>query len=72
MFTAYNRTSDGWLEWNGNQYFINTHKMAMENARTFCKQRHGDLVTVNSEAERVFLWQQVSSDTTLFAWYLTA
>ena len=36
--------------------------MAMEDARHFCKQRHGDLVTINSEEERVFLWKQVSSD----------
>lgn len=33
--------------------------MAMEDARYFCQQRHGDLVTINSEAESIFLWQQV-------------
>lgn len=36
--------------------------MAMEEARHFCQQRHSDLVTINSEAESVFLWKQVSSD----------
>ncbi len=36
--------------------------MAMEEARHFCQQRHGDLATINSEAESVFLWKQVSSD----------
>ncbi|XP_067385114.1 macrophage mannose receptor 1-like [Channa argus] len=56
----YNKTSDGWLEWNGNQYYFNKKSMAMEEARTFCQQRHGDLVTINSEAESVFLWKQIS------------
>lgn len=59
FFSDYNKTSDGWLEWRGNQYFINTARMAMEDARYFCQQRHGDLATINSEAENIFLWQQV-------------
>ncbi|XP_067462383.1 macrophage mannose receptor 1-like [Thunnus thynnus] len=54
-----NRTSDGWLEWNGNQYYFNTLSNAMEDARHFCQQRHGDLVTINSEEERLFLWKQI-------------
>ncbi|XP_044077015.1 macrophage mannose receptor 1-like [Siniperca chuatsi] len=56
----YNKTSDGWLEWNGTQYYINSRSMAMEEARHFCQQRHGDLVTINSENESVFLWKQIS------------
>ncbi|XP_039999700.1 macrophage mannose receptor 1-like [Xiphias gladius] len=58
----YNMTSDGWLEWEGKQYYINNRKMAMEEARHFCQQRHGDLVTINSEAESVFLWKQISRE----------
>lgn len=34
--------------------------MAMEDARYFCQQRNGDLVTITSEAENIFLWQQVN------------
>uniref|UniRef100_A0AAQ5XYV6 Mannose receptor, C type 1b n=1 Tax=Amphiprion ocellaris TaxID=80972 RepID=A0AAQ5XYV6_AMPOC len=56
----YNTTSDGWLIWKGNQYYFNSETMAMEGARRFCQQRHGDLVTINSEAERLFLWKQIS------------
>ncbi|KAM7379548.1 hypothetical protein PAMP_005094 [Pampus punctatissimus] len=56
----YNTTSDGWLEWNGNQYYFNINSIPMEDARYFCKQRHSDLVTINSEAESVFLWKQIS------------
>ncbi|KAM3850436.1 macrophage mannose receptor 1-like [Diretmus argenteus] len=58
--TNYNVTADGWLEWRGNQYYINQMSMAMEDARHYCKQRHGDLVVINSEAENLFLWKQIS------------
>ncbi|XP_035526281.1 macrophage mannose receptor 1-like [Morone saxatilis] len=55
----YNETSDGWLVWNENQYYINKEKMAMEDARLFCQKRHGDLVTINSKAESDFLWKRM-------------
>lgn len=35
----------------------------MEDARQFCKEKHGDLVSIGSEAENMFLWRQVSSHT---------
>uniref|UniRef100_A0A3B4XF49 Mannose receptor, C type 1b n=1 Tax=Seriola lalandi dorsalis TaxID=1841481 RepID=A0A3B4XF49_SERLL len=57
----YNRSLDGWLEWKGNQYYLNSKLMAMEDARHFCQQKHADLVTINSEAESVFLWKQISN-----------
>ncbi|XP_041804547.1 macrophage mannose receptor 1-like [Chelmon rostratus] len=56
----YNTTSDGWLVWRGNQYHINRQVLAMEEARHFCKQRHGDLVSISSKDENTFLWKQVS------------
>ncbi|XP_043990703.1 macrophage mannose receptor 1-like [Gambusia affinis] len=56
----YNRTTDGWLQWRENQYFFETREVANDNARASCKAKHADLVTINSEAERVFLWKQIS------------
>ncbi|KAF3698790.1 Macrophage mannose receptor 1 [Channa argus] len=56
----FNTTSDGWIEWKGNQYFINSISMAAEDARHFCQQRHGDLISISSKDENVFLWKQVS------------
>uniref|UniRef100_A0AAQ5Y063 Mannose receptor, C type 1b n=1 Tax=Amphiprion ocellaris TaxID=80972 RepID=A0AAQ5Y063_AMPOC len=60
VFPDYNQTSDGWLEWKGNQYYFNHYSSAMEDARAVCKRKHSDLVTINSEAENVFLWKQVT------------
>lgn len=63
MISDYNITSDVWLEWKGKQYFFGNDPLAMDDARHFCKQRHGDLVSIDSEDEDIFLWGQVSSHT---------
>lgn len=55
----FNITSDGWMEWRGNQYYLNRNSMYMEKARHFCQQKHGDLVSISSKAENSFLWKQV-------------
>ncbi|XP_070700689.1 macrophage mannose receptor 1-like [Pempheris klunzingeri] len=56
----HNLTSDGWLQWRGKQYLINENSMSMEDARHFCQQRHGDLVSITSRDENIFLWKQIS------------
>uniref|UniRef100_A0A8C5GDM7 Macrophage mannose receptor 1-like n=1 Tax=Gouania willdenowi TaxID=441366 RepID=A0A8C5GDM7_GOUWI len=56
----FNTTADGWLEWRGNQYYINRYSKSMEEARHFCQQKHGDLATINSKEENTFLWKQIS------------
>ncbi|MCI4377658.1 hypothetical protein PGIGA_G00205990 [Pangasianodon gigas] len=56
---TYNKTDDGWVIFNDNQYYISEYAyVSMEEARWFCKQRHGDLVVINDEKERIFLWHQ--------------
>ncbi|XP_041848819.1 macrophage mannose receptor 1-like isoform X2 [Melanotaenia boesemani] len=56
----YNVTADGWIVWNGKQYFINRMSKSMEEARHFCQQRHSDLASISSKDESIFLWKQVS------------
>uniref|UniRef100_A0AAQ6IGE7 Mannose receptor, C type 1b n=1 Tax=Anabas testudineus TaxID=64144 RepID=A0AAQ6IGE7_ANATE len=56
----FNTTSDGWIEWRGNQYYIHRMSLAAENARHFCQQQHGDLVSLSTKDENVFLWKQIS------------
>ncbi|KAG9348011.1 hypothetical protein JZ751_004030 [Albula glossodonta] len=56
----YNMTTDGWIEYNDTQYYINSQKLAMEDARAYCKKNFGDLVVISSESERKFVWKQIS------------
>ncbi|XP_036453380.1 macrophage mannose receptor 1-like isoform X2 [Colossoma macropomum] len=56
----YNKTEDGWLIFKDNQYYVPKGSyFSMEEGRSFCKHRHGDLVVINDEEERVFLWHQL-------------
>uniref|UniRef100_A0AAZ3P0P1 Mannose receptor, C type 1b n=1 Tax=Oncorhynchus tshawytscha TaxID=74940 RepID=A0AAZ3P0P1_ONCTS len=57
----YNVTEDGWLEYGGSQYYFNTEVLAMDNARHYCQQRHGDLVVINGLTENTFLWKKVNT-----------
>ncbi|XP_049338776.1 macrophage mannose receptor 1-like [Astyanax mexicanus] len=57
---TYNKTDDGWIIFKDNQYYIDEgFDVPMAKARSFCKHRHGDLVAINDEEERVFLWQLI-------------
>ncbi|XP_070976307.1 macrophage mannose receptor 1-like [Oncorhynchus clarkii lewisi] len=58
----YNVTEDGWLEYGGSQYYFNTEVLAMENARHYCQQRHGDLVVINGLTENTFLWKKINKE----------
>lgn len=60
-FADYSIINGEWLLWKGNQYSFRRRPMSMEEARRLCQQMHSDLVTINSEAESVFLWKQVSN-----------
>uniref|UniRef100_A0A3B1JA80 Mannose receptor, C type 1b n=1 Tax=Astyanax mexicanus TaxID=7994 RepID=A0A3B1JA80_ASTMX len=55
---TYNTTEDGWIIFKDNQYYFSDEASSMESARRFCKHRHGDLVSINDEEERVFVWHQ--------------
>ncbi|KAG5285389.1 hypothetical protein AALO_G00002830 [Alosa alosa] len=57
---SYNVTEDGWIEFDGHQYYIKKYRMEqMEDAQKICKKGHGDLAVIDSEAERLFLWKQI-------------
>ncbi|ROL48296.1 Macrophage mannose receptor 1 [Anabarilius grahami] len=56
----FNMTSDGWIQYNGSQYFINEDLLSMEDARSYCKKNHADLVVITGQTERKFLWKQIS------------
>ncbi|KAJ8277624.1 hypothetical protein GJAV_G00077700 [Gymnothorax javanicus] len=56
----YNTTVDGWIVYNNTQYYINTQRLAMEDARAYCQKNLGDLVVITGESERKFLWRKIS------------
>ncbi|XP_065117903.1 macrophage mannose receptor 1-like isoform X1 [Paramisgurnus dabryanus] len=58
--TEYNKTSDGWIQYNGSQYLINNEPHPMEEARDICKKNHADLAVINGQTERRFLFKQIS------------
>lgn len=41
------------------EYYFSKEAMSMERARGFCKKSGGDLVTIESETEKNFLWKYV-------------
>uniref|UniRef100_F6Y2F6 Macrophage mannose receptor 1 n=1 Tax=Monodelphis domestica TaxID=13616 RepID=F6Y2F6_MONDO len=62
-------TEDGWVIYKDYQYYFSKEKSTMEDARAFCKRNFGDIVTINGESERKFLWRYASaldSETTYF------
>ncbi|XP_052473610.1 macrophage mannose receptor 1 isoform X1 [Carassius gibelio] len=59
---VYNETEDGWILFRGSQYYVSQYtSLSMHDARTFCRKSHADLVVINDEAERVFIWHQAKN-----------
>uniref|UniRef100_H3APD1 Macrophage mannose receptor 1 n=1 Tax=Latimeria chalumnae TaxID=7897 RepID=H3APD1_LATCH len=58
----YELTDDGWIIFGGSQYYLNTQSATMDEARAFCKKHLGDLVVIQSETERLFLWKRISQN----------
>ncbi|XP_066537164.1 macrophage mannose receptor 1-like [Hoplias malabaricus] len=55
---TYNKTDDGWIIFKESQYYFKRGSDSMEEGRRFCKYRHGELVVINDEEERLFVWHQ--------------
>lgn len=60
LITEYNTTEDGWVIYNNTQYYLNPQKLAMEEARSACRQKNGELAVLTGEHERKFLWRQIN------------
>ncbi|XP_043921441.1 macrophage mannose receptor 1-like [Protopterus annectens] len=55
----YNITEDGWIIYNDFQYYFSSEERSMKEAREVCKRNFSDLVVINDENERVFVWKQI-------------
>lgn len=52
-------TEDGWVIYKDYQYYFSKEKETMDKAREFCKKNFGDLVSIQSESKKKFLWKYV-------------
>lgn len=59
----FNITDDGWIQFNGSQYYFNNDRLDMETARAYCKKNHSDLVVITGQSERKFIYKQVKDRT---------
>ncbi|XP_053322522.1 macrophage mannose receptor 1 [Spea bombifrons] len=58
-FPAFEITHDGWIVSKDTQYYISKDEVPMDKAREFCKNNFGDLVVINGETEKMFLWKYI-------------
>ncbi|EHH64595.1 macrophage mannose receptor 1 [Macaca nemestrina] len=63
-------TEDGWVIYKDYQYYFSKEKETMDNARAFCKRNFGDLVSIQSESEKKFLWKYVNRNDAQSAYFI--
>ncbi|TSL34563.1 Macrophage mannose receptor 1 [Bagarius yarrelli] len=63
QLAEFNITDDGWIQFNGSQYYINNDRLDMDSARAYCKRNHSDLIVITGQTERKFIYKQISRGT---------
>ncbi|XP_053215449.1 macrophage mannose receptor 1-like [Podarcis raffonei] len=53
----FTRIENGWILYNESEYYFSNASSSAERAWAFCKKQHADLVVIESETERQFLWK---------------
>uniref|UniRef100_A0A670JGG9 C-type lectin domain-containing protein n=1 Tax=Podarcis muralis TaxID=64176 RepID=A0A670JGG9_PODMU len=53
----FTRIENGWILYNESEYYFSNASSSAERAWEFCKKQHADLVVIESESERQFLWK---------------
>ncbi|XP_070582573.1 macrophage mannose receptor 1-like [Erythrolamprus reginae] len=66
----YSFTTDGWLINKDKQYYFNTDKFPMHDARAFCKTRSGDLLVIEDNTERNFIWKYILQNELVTSYYI--
>ncbi|XP_033021840.1 macrophage mannose receptor 1-like [Lacerta agilis] len=54
---TFSRVENGWILHNGSEYYFSNASSSAERAWEFCKKQSADLVVIESESERQFLWK---------------
>lgn len=60
--SEYKATSDGWILYEDKQYYFSKEHVHMEEARRICQKNFADLVVIENESKRQFLWKYVNTD----------
>ncbi|XP_002918683.1 macrophage mannose receptor 1 [Ailuropoda melanoleuca] len=63
-------TEDGWVIYKDYQYYFSKEKETMDKAREFCKKNFGDLVSIQSESKKKFLWKYVNRNDAQPAYFI--
>uniref|UniRef100_A0A669R027 C-type lectin domain-containing protein n=1 Tax=Phasianus colchicus TaxID=9054 RepID=A0A669R027_PHACC len=58
------QTADGWIIYKDKQYYFSRERVPMEKARRICQRNFADLVVIEDENERQFIWKYVSTEPT--------
>uniref|UniRef100_A0A8C4W867 Mannose receptor C-type 1 n=1 Tax=Gopherus evgoodei TaxID=1825980 RepID=A0A8C4W867_9SAUR len=56
---TYKVSEDGWIIYEDKAYYFSHETLPMEKAREYCKKNSGDLVVIEGESKRKFLWKYV-------------
>ncbi|XP_030055361.1 macrophage mannose receptor 1 [Microcaecilia unicolor] len=60
--SKYKFTEDGWVIYKDSEYYFNSNSVSMEKAREYCQKNGSDLVVIDNERERLFLWKYILKD----------
>lgn len=60
--SEYQATKDGWIIYEDKQYYFSKEYVHMEEARRICHKNFADLVVIENESKRQFLWKYVSTE----------
>uniref|UniRef100_U3JY95 C-type lectin domain-containing protein n=1 Tax=Ficedula albicollis TaxID=59894 RepID=U3JY95_FICAL len=58
-YENYQLTNDGWIIYENKQYYFSKEHVHMEEARRICQRNFADLVVIEKESKRRFLWQYI-------------
>ncbi|XP_031470281.1 macrophage mannose receptor 1-like [Phasianus colchicus] len=54
------QTADGWIIYKDKQYYFSRERVPMEKARRICQRNFADLVVIEDENERQFIWKYIN------------
>ncbi|XP_066847759.1 macrophage mannose receptor 1-like isoform X2 [Anser cygnoides] len=57
----YQATDDGWIIHEDKQYYFSKEHVPMEQARRICQKNFADLIVIENESKRQFIWKYINT-----------